>query len=456
MTKPEFLDLNTEHYHGFVSATEFDYFYYGFYLKLNDADFEEPIQANLQGWNPGSGNWEYLAADPLTYTGIDTIWEDNLYYDILPLAVENGMIGKVRIECICTLKDGSDGTVYSDSLEPLYRYKGEYVECISSEMKGNLITSQFRVNKSLVNPSQLTMVDCTLWCGMSYWEIPSSSVSGPDADGIYTVTYDASGASLKKDYTCYVTMTLLDYETSSIDGDCLIEWYSSDWAPFVPVIAPTLSLEFDDEEGYPGNGITGALKLNDLQGGHATITLYRKNGGSFVPASGEYSKEEYSSASEVYDGSYYFGLEDSYLTDSGAAVRCVEKVVVEYSYPDGTTGRLESPEFNQYAGDYAAFATTPPFSYDPESKSFIAEIALDLSLVDTGGISVDYSHVFDEYWNDLGAMTLSSSSTDGRLVFTMPYEGFSPGNYSVDIMLIYYSGYGPKWGCSVYQQYYVD
>ena len=130
--------------------------------------------------------------------------------------------------------------------------------------------------------------------------------------------------------------------------------------------------------------------------------------------------------------------------------RYTARIVVEYTCPDGTTGRLESPPFIQCGGTYARFANSPAARYDAENKLLVVEVALDLSLVEAENVSFLEGGVFSYVtWDYLDPLTLSSSyaAPDGswRLVFTTPMETLVPGDYYTYVELHYDIGYGPVW-----------
>ena len=124
------------------------------------------------------------------------------------------------------------------------------------------------------------------------------------------------------------------------------------------------------------------------------------------------------------------------------------KFVISYIYPDGATGTMESPVFEQYGGGFAHYANSPAITYDAENKQLVAEVVIDLSLVEPENVAVIAGSATHE-WSSIGTPTLSRVYTAGdgslRWVFTVPLEELSPGEYSFDIGLRYYNGMSPRW-----------
>ena len=127
--------------------------------------------------------------------------------------------------------------------------------------------------------------------------------------------------------------------------------------------------------------------------------------------------------------------------------------MISYIYPDGATGTMESPVFEQYGGGFAHYANSPAITYDAENKQLVAELVIDLSLVEPENVTVIAGSATRE-WSNIGTPHLSRVYTAGdgtlRWVFTVPLEEFSPGQYSFDVGLRYYNGTGPRWEQEVF------
>ena len=146
-------------------------------------------------------------------------------------------------------------------------------------------------------------------------------------------------------------------------------------------------------------------------------------------------------------------LEDLTANDSEGD-RYKAKIVVEYTYADGTKGSLESAEFEQYGGRFVSSANDPPFYYDEENKCLVMELAVNLSLVEMENISIKSTSARFDTWTNLEppALAESHAGDDGtyRMIFKVPLETLEPGTYSMDVQLVFYNGKGPRWENEVY------
>jgi hypothetical protein len=235
---------------------------------------------------------------------------------------------------------------------------------------------------------------------------------------------------------------------------------ASDWScvslvQFDAHTAPTLSLFFGGwvEPGAyePGCGVACDLQLNDLLGGQAFITMQKLGSGGWETDT-DFGTLEYNASVADDHGILKFAYKDPELSalwgvdDVGRRYKA--KFVISYIYPDGVTGTLESPVFEQYGGGFAHYANSPAITYDAENKQLVAEVVIDLSLVEPENVAVIAGSATHE-WSSIGTPTLSRVYTAGdgslRWVFTVPLEELSPGEYSFDIGLRYYNGMGPRW-----------
>ncbi len=454
---PAFTSTKGDHsfYYG-DDGSPYDWFRYSYKLELNDADTTKPLTLRLQRGNAGGGGWTDLSGYTKSFSGSGTVWEDYLLYDMFPVALDGelGVLYEMRLACDYTLTDGSTGTVYSTDCGKIYSYKGEYLRDISGELKDGKITARFRVEKGLVlDLSKLTVTECDLWSGGSYWSIlDKADIAGPDSDGYYTVTYTLNGEPLDPAKKNYVSLCL-----RYTDHGGSIDWESADFAHFELHVAPTMHLHFGSgvESSFePGFGVGADLQLNDLLGGHATVTMYKLVSGSWVKIA-DFGTVEYNAGDEDEYGVFSFNFYDPELTalwgvnDEGRRYKA--KFVVEYTYPDGESGVLESEVFEQYGGGFAHYANTPELRYDAENNVVIAEIALDLSLVESGNVSVTTTSAAFDCWTSLSPPTLTSTYTAGdgtyRMVFTISLGDFSftPGDYWCTIVPCYSNGMGPLW-----------
>ena len=204
-----------------------------------------------------------------------------------------------------------------------------------------------------------------------------------------------------------------------------------------------------------GFGVMMNLTLNDLEGGSATATLYRQQNGAWVAVGG-------GNGSANYDGTGYENVFGAYLYDeslyayqgSDSVVKHNSKIIVNYTYPDGTTGTLESQEFDQAAGN---FARVTSLRIADSNATLIAEVSINLSVVDMAHLTFDtyaYSSDADGYtnWTELPTPQLVSSeaAADGtqRLVYQVQLTNLATGIYYFDLYAYYDGGRGPIWSCT--------
>ena len=455
LTEPEFTQLHTDHTADPGPGDPYDLFRYSFQIALHDADPEKPITLQLQAGDAGGGNWTDLSGHSLSYSGSGGEWTGQIPYDVYPVSLDGaiGILREMRLTCSYTLRDGSSGTIYSTDCGKLYSYKGEYVRAISAELKDGTVTARYQADKNLVlDLEKLTVSGCTLSSGEENWEIrDKAAISGPDSEGYYTVSYTLNGEALDPAKKNALRLSLR-YQ----DQDGAIDWQSAASAEFDAHVAPTIGLRLGDlvePGGYePGFGVWAELKLNDLLGGHAVITMYKLGPGGWEPVT-EFGTVEYAPGDEDEYGVFYFGYYDMELDALWGVEtegrRYKAKFVVDYTYSDGTTGTLESPVFEQYGGSFARYANVPELRYDPEQQLLIAEIIVDLSLAEPERISIIKTSAEYDCWTSLTAPTLRSAyyAGDGsyRMVFALPLETLTPGEYWCDIGLRYYNGTGPEW-----------
>jgi hypothetical protein len=258
----------------------------------------------------------------------------------------------------------------------------------------------------------------------------------------------------------------LDLKLNYKDMGGAIDWSCIALVQFDAHTAPTLSLYLGGtvEPGAfePGCGVECDIKLNDLLGGQAFITMQKLVSGSWETIA-DFGTLEYAAGDEDEYGVFGFGYLDPELDalwgvdDEGRRYKA--KFVIYYVYPDGTTGTMESQVFEQYGGGFAHYANSPAISYDAENKQLVAEIVLDLSLVEPENVTV-ISGIATHEWSSIGTPTLSRVYTAGdgtlRWVFTVPLEEFVPGQYSFEVGLRYYNGMGPRWEQEVFTYNYIS
>ncbi|MBQ1508798.1 MAG: hypothetical protein IIZ47_05190, partial [Erysipelotrichaceae bacterium] len=447
-----------------------DLFIYGFSLDLNDADPNQPIVVRLQCGDKDGNGWtdclvEGDTVNTLTYNGTEDTWTGELGYDILPVVLPEGtgMLEQARIVCEYTLTDGTAGTVYSTDIGELYAYKGEFLHGVSAELKDGVLTAVYEIDRDLVldvSEGKLSLGELTLWSGDGYndwWDImDKAEVSPVDENNRITVTYTLDGEALDPLKENELGMAL-----SYSDKDGAIEnWQSYDRTNFR--IPPVMDLGFDFIEGDVGFGVSAKLTPNCMKGGEAVVTLYRLGADGYEPVEGEEAKYVYKAEDEEEDGTVTAFIIDESLYDhigSDDPVRYTAKLVLEYTCPDGTTGTLESREFEQYAGNFARFVNDPAFAYDTETQSLVAEIAIDLSMVDLEHLSILETSCW-RGWDEIGAPALTDSYDGGdgtwRMVFALPLETLQPEDYMFDVQFLYRNGDNPSWVTECFDYRYLD
>lgn len=117
--------------------------------------------------------------------------------------------------------------------------------------------------------------------------------------------------------------------------------------------------------------------LNDLKGGSATVSLYRKEGDSFVACE---------SGSRTYSGEdtdTWSGTVNDAETAAASTFGTwgTYKVVIDYTYSDGETGHYESAEATGYNGTWYD-TTRREGHYDPVDNAIYLRYVVDPSLTD--------------------------------------------------------------------------
>ena len=468
LTAPVFLELSAvRDWDVETNGASYDLFRYFFSLQLNDADPSNNIIAQLQYADIGSDNWTDFPYDGESvpwrfYSGTESVWEcEDLVSDMTVLSFGGaaGMKKQVRIAVEYFLTDGSYGNVYSSDVGGLFIYSGGFVQEVSAELEDGTITAAFQADWSLIpDPDNLSVISCALHSGSQSWELLGKADISVSADGLYTVTYTLTDELLDPTAENSISLTL-NYS----DYGGLIDWDSYAVSSFIFRGPPTLELTLNGAEGAPGYGVVGVLTLNDLEGGTAVFQLLRLGPDGFEPVSGEYGMQSCGPENE-YEGRYSVSLFDQDLADLSYAEaqgrRDTAKIVVSYTYPNGTEGSLESEEFEQCGGTYALPADDPPFYYDAENGCLVFEVSLDLSLVDPDAVSVIGTDASLDAETYLTPPSLADAYAGGdgtyRMIFTVPLESLEPGTYSIDVLLQFNSPMCSPWRNEIYVNCYLE
>ena len=145
------------------------------------------------------------------------------------------------------------------------------------------------------------------------------------------------------------------------------------------------------------------IQLNDLDGGTGTLTLYVDG----VATDISLNYEGTSTATGTWSDEIQYTFADTSDTND----RKTGKLVLTYTYPDGTTGTVESSEFYLYKGSYV---TNTSYSYD--GRTLTLDIEVDPALADASQMDLEYS------W--LGVTSGGSTQT-----YTSPTNTSSSGNH---------------------------
>lgn len=443
----------------------YDDFYYAYTIALNDADRTKPITARLQLRDVKGGGWQEVSGSTRTYSGSSPNWAGTIAYDMfsVDMGTEPGVLREMRVVCDYTMKNGATGTIYSTSCGSIWSYGGDYLSPVSAELRDGKLTAKFQVDTGLIlDLSKVTPTELVLWSGSETYDLlGKAEITGPEADGSVTVSYTLNGETLNP-----LVYNDLDLKLNYKDMGGAIDWSCVSLVQFDVHTAPTLSLFLGGwvEPGAyePGCGVSCDLKLNDLLGGQAFITMQKLGSGGWETDAG-FGNLEYSAGDEdeygVFGFSYYDPELDALWGEDYVGRRYKAKFVISYVYPDGVTGTMESPVFEQYGGGFAHYANSPAITYDAENKQLVAEVVIDLSLVEPENVTVIAGSARYES-SYIGKPTVSRVYTAGdgtlRWVFTVPLEEFSPGQYYFDIGLRYYNGMGPNWEQEVFTYNYIS
>ena len=419
-------------------------FHYSFAIELNDVDTSLPVTARLQyGSYEGSG-WQDVEGSEITLNSTDTVWSSELFYNTLSLDLgdEMGMLRQMRIVCDYTMKDGTEGTLYSTDCDTLYSYKGSYHKGVSAEYKDGIVTAVYQLEKALVpdpSPEKLKANWVTLISNGVAWDVTANAVVSPaDENGQITVT-------------CKVNEEILQSVDNQIilalyyvDENGKIEWGSAAAADFVYHKAPTFTLElpYSTDSDRMAVWLNLSSVLNDLRGGTAKATL-EYSGDDFV--TDEQSWETYDGDdTDTWDfylmhplyASRYDPEIDDYVSVP-LPPRLSARVHIEYTYPDGTTGSWDSEEIYLYGDDIIVPSEADPYTWDPETKTLTMDfVAADFITPETDltlsleGLHNDITYSYIEP-QDLKYTTVIKEDGLTHFIFTCRLPDLESGDLSI-------------------------
>lgn len=195
---------------------------------------------------------------------------------------------------------------------------------------------------------------------------------------------------------------------------------------------------YDD---FPSNGeyrVAFLLDLHDLKGGTATATLYSDESGDFA-STGETVTYVPDDQDEWMSDDLYYFLDRG--TASGAVANI--KIVIDYTYPDGGSGRIESPEMFVYSGTFVT-ASGANVTNTADGSILTLTFTIDSNLVDLSAIDLNnaYYSVFrvidddNEEYVPLPAPTVEQNGDTVSYIFVLT-DVLPPGQYKYDIALYY-------------------
>ena len=238
--------------------------------------------------------------------------------------------------------------------------------------------------------------------------------------------------------------------------------------PPVTHVEPVLTVERHiNYEELDGDGaVFFTVELNDLEGGSATARLYRKtsSGWEALSGAGTSATKTFAEGEDYWDNND-FGSSDlmwySPPRNGDIGAKDTVKLVIEYTYPDGTTGTLESDPLPFHSGDFAE----PDWDFGNEgweylytNNNLIFDVIIRDDLVTPGSVSVQRT----ELWDDDSSTEISATPTvttnqgsDGKthMVFTYHFsEVLHEGNFYFWALLCYPEDSANNWysGAEVY------
>lgn len=194
-------------------------------------------------------------------------------------------------------------------------------------------------------------------------------------------------------------------------------------------------------DDFPTSGefrIGFQMDLNELKGGTATATLYSNESGSFA------STGLSTTYVDTGDDTWMYDEFDYTLNRGGAPGKTAKvKIVINYTYPDGISETLESPEMFVYAGTFVT-PKSASVSGPAGSQTLTVEFKVDsgmvnISQIDLGDAYYNMVRVIDDDNTEYVPLSTPDMSWNGdvvRMVFSMT-DTLMPGQYRFDFSLYY-------------------
>lgn len=476
---PGFTDLDTVHTyeedHGEALADLFDY---AFTIQLKDADTDKPLNVRLQYGNiDGSGYTDVISGgdtrSTLSYSGSGSVWKGNLLYDMryVDPGEKAGILQQMRIVCDYTLKDGTEGTIYSTNVGKLFAYGGRYLNAESGEYtagaagENGSLHAVFTADTSLVrNTAKLSTAKVTLHPGYGEEaDITDHSDVTVNNDGTISVTYQLRGDEppAEEQYYLALRMTYTDADYG-VDG-----WQSADEigigvphteVPEPPVFTDAQAAHKKTESGSVVTDLFDyafAIDLNDIDKDVTqTLKLQYADYGSGVwkdvTTDGSTPAVDYTGTADEWTGNMTYNV-TSYAEGDGAHRGILHNVrmALDYTLTDGTEGTVYSTDVKDlyaYAGEYLSGESAEvTINADHPYGILNAVFKIDTALVKSTAadkLIVKSVSINPGYDDDIDITDKADVifETDGTVNVTYEMNGEEPeqdGEYRVTLKLSY-------------------
>ncbi len=187
------------------------------------------------------------------------------------------------------------------------------------------------------------------------------------------------------------------------------------------------------------------MVLNDVKGGQVTATIYVDTGSGFYHPSNEYSSgtTEYD-PSVTTDNVWIDYMECPIDPPSGGGIAGKAKIVFDYVYPDGETGRIETAALPVHNGTYVRTNEAYEWggyyadSYVEEETGELIfamsfEVIIDRSLVVPSAVTPYHELWLSDPWTYYQDPTIELyTDGNGNCIMHFTYysdTGFPEGNY---------------------------
>ena len=342
---------------------------------------------------------ENLQVDGFTYTAVTSDGDDVTDYITVELnagslAVASGVdVGTHQMNL-----SASDFSVTSSSFTNItVQITDGYLEITPKDLTitvtGNTLTVPFDNEEHVISGYTINIPsDAT---------ITLDQITGPGDEEAY-----AHGSAVG---TYYMNLSASDFSTTNTNYNVTFD-VTDGWLKITSSDthnAPVITIG-DYMSVLKQNGVWSCwrnfdIQLNDLAGGSGTLTLYVDGAATDISLNYEGS----STSGNTWSDEVRYDFADTSDTNE----RRTGKLVLTYTYPDGTTGTVESSEFYLYKGSYV---TNTSYSYD--GRTLTLDYEIDPALADASQITLEYSY-----------LTVTSGGSSQS--YTSPTNTSSSGNH---------------------------